>query len=237
MRCASSASKLVEAGLEIERLEQRLLLLGSDVHQARDEVGQARGPLDRLQCPDHFLRHLRQELQDLDGTFLQRPRPTLQLRIGDVRIVDELDASHGERITVEELQHPEAPQAACDRMVQPVRRRDVAQHGGARADPVQVLGARHLDIGLALQQHAERTLESNGLLRRRAGTLATDGQRKDRSRKHHDIAYRQDDQRILGNRARCVFRPRGRRTRRCVLGRAALDRQRRGIRVRFVVHG
>ena len=59
--------QLVEPRLEVEGLEQRLLLLGADVHQAGDEVGELRRALDALQRGHHLLGHLRQQLQDLDA--------------------------------------------------------------------------------------------------------------------------------------------------------------------------
>ena len=48
MRCAEQLEQLVEPRLEVEGLEQRLLLLGADVHQAGDEVGEPRRRRRRL---------------------------------------------------------------------------------------------------------------------------------------------------------------------------------------------
>src|SRR6185437_1615787 len=100
---------LVEPRLQVERLEQGLLFLGAHVHQTGDEIGKARRAFDRLQRRDHFLRHLWQELQDLDGALLQRARAALDLGVVFRRILDELNARDGKRITVEELQHAKAP--------------------------------------------------------------------------------------------------------------------------------
>ena len=100
--------QLVEPRLEVERLEQRLLFLGADVHQAGDEVGELRRAVDALQRSDHLFGHLRQQLQDLDGALLQRARAPLDLGVDLVRIVDELHARDRERPAVEELQHAKA---------------------------------------------------------------------------------------------------------------------------------
>ena len=52
--------QLVEPRLQVERLQQRLLFLGADVHQPGDEVGEPRRALDRLQRRHDLVRHLRQ---------------------------------------------------------------------------------------------------------------------------------------------------------------------------------
>ena len=73
--------QLVEPRLQVERLQQRLLLLGADVHQAGDEVGEPRRALDALQRGDHFLGHLRQQLQDLDRALLQVVRAAFDVGV------------------------------------------------------------------------------------------------------------------------------------------------------------
>ncbi len=211
--------ELVEPRPEVERLEQRLLLLDADVDQARDEIGEPRGAFDALQRGHHLLGHLGQQLQDLGRPLLQRARASLDLRVGLLGIVDELHARRGERVAVEEFEHAEAAQAPRDRVMQAVGRRDVAKHAGAGADPVQVVGAGLLDVGLALQQHAERALGAHGLLRGGARALAPDRQREHGTREHHDVAHRQDDQRVVGERTRPPLR-----------GRALLGRGRLAVR-------
>src|SRR5690349_22146948 len=104
--------QLVEPRLQIERLEQRLLFLDANVHQAGDEIGELRSAIDTLQRGDHLLGDLRQKLQDLDGALLQRARAALDLGTDFVGIVDELHARNRERPAVEELQHAKAPQSA-----------------------------------------------------------------------------------------------------------------------------
>ncbi len=100
--------QLVEARLEVERLEQRLLLVGADVHQAGDEVGEPRGSLDCLQRGDHLLRHLRQELENLERALLETVGAPLDVGIDVLGLVDHLDARGDERIAVEELEHAKA---------------------------------------------------------------------------------------------------------------------------------
>lgn len=56
--------QLVDPRLEVERLQQRLLLGGADVHHPRDEVGECRRAVERLEGGQHFLRNLlRQQLR------------------------------------------------------------------------------------------------------------------------------------------------------------------------------
>jgi hypothetical protein len=69
----------VHARLQIECLEQRLLLLRADVHQAGDEVGKPRGTLDRLQRRGDLVRDLRKQAQDLGSALLERLRASLDV--------------------------------------------------------------------------------------------------------------------------------------------------------------
>ena len=106
-------------------------------------------------------------------SFRTRAR-AFDLRIGAIGVVDVLDANDGERPAVEELEDAKAPQAARDDVVAAVGRGDVAQHGGAGADPVQVVGSGLVDVGLALQQDADRPFEAHRLLHRGLRALAAD---------------------------------------------------------------
>ena len=194
--------QLVEPRLEVERLQQRLLFLGADVHQAGDEVREPRRALDALQRRHHLFGHLRQELEDLRRALLQAERAPLDVRVGRVGFVEELHPRRHERIAFQELQHAEALHALADGVMRAVRRRDVAQHVGHGADPVHVAGAGLFHFGLALQQYAERALQTRGLVRRGARAFASYREREHHARKQHDIAHRNDDQRIFGQRAR-----------------------------------
>ena len=182
--------QLVEPRLEVERLEQRLLFLGADVHQAGDEIGEPRGAFDALQRGDHFLRHLRQQLQDLEGALLQTCVRALRSRVrrcfGSSMNCTRATGTDSRRGTAAR----ESAARPGDRVMRAVGRGDVAQHVGGRADPVQVVGTRLVDVGLLLQQHAERTL------RRTASCAAA----RERSRptvsgktmpgNMHDVAHR-----------------------------------------------
>ena len=209
--------QFVQPHLEVEGFQQRLLFLGADVHQTGDQVREARGTLDTLQRDDDLFGDLRQQLQDFDRTLLQVVGAAFDIRVGRIGLVDELDARGGKRITLQKLQHAEALQTLADRMMQPVGRRDVAQYVGGRADPVQIVGARLFDVGLALKEDAKRPLQPRGFLRRRARALAAHGERQDHAREEDDVAHGQDNQRVFGQRTARAF------TRRLLRGCGNLD--------------
>ncbi len=197
----------VQPCFQVEGLEQRLLLVDADVQQPGDDVGELAGAFDGLQRGDHLGRHLRQQLQRLQRALLQRTRAAFDLGVDLLGVVEVLHLGDGERITLQHLQHAKAPQTARDGMVHAVGGGDIAQHRGAGADPVQVAGRGVFGLGLALQQHADRPLQAHRLLHRRLGLGAGDGQREHRGREQHHAAHRQDDQRVVGNRAHAAARP------------------------------
>jgi len=200
-----------------------VFLFRGDVHQARDEIREPGGTLHALKRGDDFFRHLRQKLQDLDGAFAQVERPTLDVGIVLRRLLDVLNARYQERPALEKLQDAKALRAAADRVMRSVRRRDVAEHFRAGADPVQVVRTGLFDVGLVLQHDAQRALQAHGFLRRGGGARARDGQREHHAREEHDVAHRDDDKRVLGDRSR-----RGFRTRSSGLGRSRCRRGRVG---------
>ena len=100
--------QLVEPRLEVEGLQQRLLLLGADVHQPGDEVRELRRVLDRLERGHHLLGDLRQQLQDLVRALPEAAGAPVDLGVRLLRLLDELHARDGERIAFQELQHAEA---------------------------------------------------------------------------------------------------------------------------------
>ncbi len=161
------------------------------------------GPFHGLQGTYHFFRYLRQQLQNLDGAFLEASRTAFDVHVDVVGILDELHAGNRERIALQELQHPKALQSFADGVVRAVGRGDVSQHVGRRADPVQVVGARVFDFKLALQQDTQRALQTRGLLGGRPRTLATHRERNHHAGEQHDFAHRQDDQRVFGHGTRC----------------------------------
>ena len=228
--------QLVQPRLEVEGFQQRLLFLGTDVHQTGDQVREARGTLDALQRDDHLFGDLRQQLQDFDRTLLQVVGAAFDIRVGPIGLVDELDACDGKRIALQKLQHAEALQTLADRVMQPVGGRDVTQYVRGCANPVQIFGARLFDVGLALEKDAERALKPHGFLRRRARALSAHGERQDHAWKQDDVAHRQHDHGVFGQRAARAFAPRL--SRGCgdldAGARVGADRQARGS---LFVHG
>jgi hypothetical protein len=158
--------QLVEPRLEIEGLQQRLLLLGADVHQAGDEIGEPDGSLDALQGGDHFLGHLRQELQDLDRALLEAAGAALDVHVDMVGVLDELHARGRERVAFQELEHAEALHALADGVMRTVGCGDVAQHVGVVPSST-IVGSGLFGFGLALRRDAERTLQARGAKRSR----------------------------------------------------------------------
>ena len=194
--------QLVETCLQVERFQQRLFFLDADVHQSGDEVGEPCRPLDALQRRDHFLGHLWQQAQDLDRPLLEIERAALDIDVGLDGFVDQLHLRGQHRIAVEELQRPKALHALADHMVRAVGCGHIAQHRRGGTHPVQVVGSRLVGVAPALQKNAQRSLQPHGLLHRRPRTLAVDHQGHHHAREQDDIAHRDDDQRVVGQRAR-----------------------------------
>ena len=197
--------QLVEARLEVEGFQQRLLFLGGDVHQAGNEIREARRTFHPLQRHDHLFGNLRQELQNLDGALLQRTRAAFDFGVDLFGVFEVLHARDGERISLQELEDAEAALALGDRMMDAVGGGDVAQHAGVGAHPMQVIGAGLLVVGLALQQDADRTLQAYRLLHGGARAIPPHRERKHHAGEHHDVADRKNDQRVVGQRARCAL--------------------------------
>jgi hypothetical protein len=98
---------MVEARLEIERLEQLLLVGRLDVHEARDEVRQRRGRLDRLDRVRELGRRLRQQRHRFGGEALQIECACFDLA-GGGDVGQEFDARDHERQAALPVQHAEA---------------------------------------------------------------------------------------------------------------------------------
>ncbi len=108
-----AVQQLVEAGLEVEGLEQVLLLLGRDVHHPGDEVGELRAALERLERGDHLLGHLGQQLHHLAGALAECQRAALDLGPELLGLLDQLHARGVERVAVEELRARGSASAPC----------------------------------------------------------------------------------------------------------------------------
>ena len=118
MRWVRRSSSLSSRAFRSNVSSSACFLLDADVHQSGDEVGETRRALDALQRRDHFLRHLRQEAQDLDRALLQIERAALDIDVGLDGFVDQLHLRGQHRIAVEELQRAKALYALADHVMQ-----------------------------------------------------------------------------------------------------------------------
>ena len=204
----------VQAPLQFHRFEQLLFLGRLDIHQAGDHVGERRGGTHVLHRAYQLLRRLRHQLEHLERALLQSHEARLDFRAGRVRFFDQADAGHEEGIAVQQFDQAKALLALADDVMRAVRRRDVAQHVGARPHQAQVLQPGTVDLRIALQHYADRTLGLDRLLRARDRAFAADGDRQDHAREQHHVAHRYDDHRVIGygeRAARAIDRRRGRR--------------------------
>src|SRR5690606_10699368 len=146
---------LLQAFADVEGLENLLLLRRLDVDQARDQVGELGRRLDLLQRRRDLGRHLRQELDRFRGLLFQIRRARLDRRVALLALRDEVEASREERQPLQVIEHAEALLALADQMMHAVRRLQVTDHADRRADLVQVVRARLVDVRIALQDDAE----------------------------------------------------------------------------------
>ena len=129
---------LVDARHGVDRLDQLLLLLGREVEIGGDEVGQLRRVARVLHGADEVGGRLRQELQGLERHALQVREARLDVGRALLGLDDEPHARPEEGLLVQELFDLEAGFALHHHVVLAVRRRDVAQHVGDRAEGVEV---------------------------------------------------------------------------------------------------
>ena len=192
------AQQLVEPFADVERLQQILLLGRREVRDIGDEVGQRRRRLNLLDGRGDLGRQVGQQRDRLAGALLQLVHARGDLGGKYLGLADLVDARHQERIARQEFEHAEAPYAAGHQMMIAVRRGDITQDFAHGADAMEMLGARRLDRGVALQQHADRLVR----LRRGLGAgdrlLAAERERHHDAGEQHGIAGRQDDQRAGG---------------------------------------
>ncbi len=100
----------------------------------------------------------------------------------------------------QEIEHAKTLHALADDVMGFVRRGDVADDIGDRADPVEIAGRRILHLGIPLQQNPDWPLFAQRLLRGGDRFGAVDGDRRHDAGKQHHVANRHDDQGITGNR-------------------------------------
>ncbi len=105
-------------------------------------------------------------------------------------------ARQQERMAFDEIGDAEALHALADQMVIAVRCRDVAQDVGHRADAIEIVGAGLVLLDVALQDDDDLALLAHGLLRRRHGRRPPHGDGEDHLGEEHEVAQRDDDQRI-----------------------------------------
>gem|GEM_PF-6527193 len=187
----------VEPLRQIDRLEHQLAIRQLEFADAGDQVGECAGLADALHRADQFLRNLRQVLQELERPFADADHSRLDLAVGRLGLLDPLRVSHRERVAGQQAADAKALQPLADDDVGVVGEGDVAQDVGNRADRAQILLSRLLDLGVALQQDADRPIGLDCLLRGKDRRLATDRQRQDHAGKEDGIADRHDDQRVL----------------------------------------
>jgi hypothetical protein len=160
---------------------------------------------------------LRHQLQYLDRLVSQVQHARRDLRRRRLAFRDALDARHQEGIAVDKIEHAEAPLALADRVVGAVGAGHIAQQCRLGAHAVQVDMDRLVDRRVALQHQADRAAQADRRLRGGHRTRAAERHRKDGAGKQHQIAGRDQDQRILGQ---------GRNARQCRLDRLV---RRRGV--------
>ena len=131
---------LVEPRLHVERLQQRLLLGGLDVHEAGDHVGQRARRGEVLHRRHQLLRRLRQQLEHLGRPLLELQEARLDILAGRGAVGETLHARDQERIARQKLLHAEALLPLRDQVMATVLRRDVAQHLRHRTDLVEIVG-------------------------------------------------------------------------------------------------
>ena len=206
------AQQLVETLGDVEGLEHVLLLLGRQVGDVGDEVGELRGRLNLLDRAGDLGRHVGQQRDRLARALLQLVHARGDLGGIDFGLADLIDAGDEERIAGDELAHAEAPRAARHEVMVAVGRGHVAQDLGGRADAMQMLGPRRLDRRVALQDDADRLVGLGCGLGAGDRLRAAERERRHDARKEHDVARRQHDQRAVGQlelsiAARSALRP------------------------------
>ena len=139
---------------------------------------------------------LRQQRDRLDRLLLEVQRARLDVGVGGARVGQELHPRDEEREAADLVEHAEAPLALADEVMSAVGRGQVPHDGGDRADPMQVVEARVLGVGLLLQQEADLRLGAHGLLGAGDRLLALDRNGQDHAREQHHVAHRQDDQHV-----------------------------------------
>ena len=187
---------LLDAGLRVECLEDRLLLLDLQVQVERDEVREPAGLLDAHGRHEHLLRdglpQLRGLLEVRDEIAHERFRLDVDLR----DLGDELDTHFEVRVVLDELQHAHALLAFHERLRGAVRQLQLLQHGRDAPDLVQVLARGILRLCLALSDEGDHMILAHRLFERGDRTLPADEQRHDEVREQDQVPQRDQRQHV-----------------------------------------
>ena len=187
-----------------------MLLVGLNVDQARDEIGEHAGQLDLLYGDRQLGGRLRNQLERFDGAFLHLDHPRFDFWRDRFRLVRELDARDRERITVQEFHDAETLLPLADDMVRAVGRRQIAHDRRGGSDVVQFRGRRIVGRGIALEDNPDPALAPHRFLNRGDRCFAADVDRHHEPRKQHEVTRGQDDQRVIGNRRKAPLGVRAR---------------------------
>ena len=180
---------------------QHFLLFGrTDVEQARDEVGQSAGRLDRLQCRKHLggacgSRSIASSAARCRST-LARASISASLVFGSR---DRVVTRREKRQARNEVERFEALLALADQVMHPVRRRHVSDHADDRAGLVEVVGTGILGGAVSLQQDAELVVPLDGFAGRIDRDVAAERDLRHGAREDDEIANGEDQQNVLGN--------------------------------------
>ncbi len=185
---------LVQARLEIQRLEDLLLLARLDVDEARDQIRKLAGRIDTLNRPGQLGRHLRKKRQRLGSPLLHQLQACLDLGAAAVGVGKQFDACGQKRLGAHQLGQLEASLTLAHEMVRSVGRSHVAHDGCNHADPVEILFGRLIYGRIPLQQQRDLLTGTDGLLGSRDARLPSHGDRQNDTGKQQHIAHRDDGQ-------------------------------------------
>ena len=194
------ARDLVEARHQLDRFQDLLLLRRLGIEIGRGEVGQRAGRTGGLDGLAQLRRHLRQQVQHFAHLALQHEEARLDLgaRAGGLDHVQA--ARHQERMALDEFGDAEPLHALADHVMRAVGRRDVAHDVGDGADLVEIAGDDLALLRVALQGDQHLALLAHRLLGRGDRGRPSHRQRKHHLREEDEVARRQHDERIGGQR-------------------------------------
>ena len=200
-RCVRNSMTRSSRSRTFERLENRLLLRGLDVDEARDHVGERARRLDVLQRGRELRRHLRQQLDRFDRLLLEQRRARLDAGSFVVwsGIRSNRAARNGSPVRV--VERAEALLALADQVMHAVRRFEIAHDRDRRADRgTDRRGPASSTLGIALQHDAELVAVLHGFLRGTHREVAGQRDLRHGAGEHDDVADGNDQQHVLGQR-------------------------------------